>query len=163
MTASGTRRPLQPEELPHLQALGATLRHARVLAVVTQEQLAQGAALSVRFLQRLEAGQRRTRASTLGRIAYFLALFLDVDHDDLVDLLVDAAGPALAPESEHGDKVAQRRVARARRVFWDEMRTDRLARQARRRKLPEERRQRARATLAALQRNARGDLRGDVA
>jgi transcriptional regulator with XRE-family HTH domain len=153
-------RPIQPHERESLEALGELLKHAREDAGLYQWQVALAAGFSERHLQYLEAGQRRTRLSTLERIADFLALMLSdspddpYDPDELLDLLVETAGEALAPESENADKIERARQRRALKTLHEEMQADRLGRIARRRSAPEGKRRAARATERALRRNA---------
>jgi transcriptional regulator with XRE-family HTH domain len=105
----GCRRPLEPSETPYLLALGIRLRELRRDSGLTQAQLAEAAELSCRHIERLEAGNRRTRRSTLARIAAALG-------DPLLgNQLADLAGPALAPESGFAERIARRRARRARK------------------------------------------------
>lgn len=70
--------------------------------------------MSVRSLRRIERGERRTRGSTLRRISYGL-LTGGVDPSVRAEwsaLLVAAAGPSLAPETEYGVRVSARRERR---------------------------------------------------
>ena len=116
---SGTRRPLTDEEFPHLEALGAELRELRERASLSRSQLGWAATVSVTHLANLEGGHRRTRRSTLLRIAGVL-----VDHipgylgspDDLADYLCAVAGPALAAESQYAARVDRRRGRRVTRA-----------------------------------------------
>lgn len=107
-----TRQPITDDEVPHLELLGTTLRTLRVEARLTQQQLADAAELSRTQVRRIEHGTRRTRRSTLGRIADALADDLDDDADRLAQQLEAAAGPALADESDHAERVAERRDRR---------------------------------------------------
>jgi transcriptional regulator with XRE-family HTH domain len=147
-------RPIQPHERESLEALGELLKHARERAGLYQWQLALAAGFSERHLQYLEAGRRRTRLSTLERIAAFLALMLSDDRDELLDLFVETAGEALAPESESADKIERARQRRALKTLHEELQADRLGRIARRRSAPEAKRRAARATERAMRRNA---------
>jgi transcriptional regulator with XRE-family HTH domain len=76
---------------------------------VTQGELAKAAQLSTSTIQRIEAGTRRTRRSTLHRIAEALG------DPKLASVLADLAGPALAPESPYAERIARRRERRHRR------------------------------------------------
>jgi transcriptional regulator with XRE-family HTH domain len=114
MTASG--RPI-PEEVPYLAQLGDHLRRLRLDAGLAQWAMADLAVLAPRHIRRLERGECRTRRSTLERIANALA---DVNPDlgpadQLIDRLVELAGPALAPESPYADRIARRRARRVRK------------------------------------------------
>jgi hypothetical protein len=57
-------------------------------------------------MSRIERGLRRTRASTLDRIACALG------EPALGGELARLAGPALAPESEYAERITRRRVRR---------------------------------------------------
>ena len=107
--SANIRRPLRPEELPHLRALGAELRRSRVLAGVSTPLSAVGY-ITVRQVERIEQGARRTRRSTLDwLVAVLLLPCPDLGgRDELVDRLVALAGPALAAESPYADKSAER-------------------------------------------------------
>ena len=107
--SDGCRRPIQPAETPYLSALGNRLRELRRDRGLTQAQLAVAADLSRRHVERLEAGTRRTRRSTLSRIAEALG------GPSLENELVTLAGPALAQESDFAERVARRRARRVRK------------------------------------------------
>lgn len=113
-----TRRPIKAAEIPHLEALGARLRELRRgRAGLSQERLAERAELSAGTIGRIEAGTRRTRFSTLERIA---AALTDADpslgeSESLAVSLAGLAGPALAPESEYAERVERRRKRRWRK------------------------------------------------
>lgn len=112
-----SRRPILAREQPHLQRLGTLLSTTRRALGMTQAEVAREAALHWTSLQRIELGTRRTRRSTLRRIA--AAFVLREPRlgplDDLLDDLVTAAGPALAEESAYAERVARRRAAREER------------------------------------------------
>jgi transcriptional regulator with XRE-family HTH domain len=110
-------RPVEPEEVPYLEELGIQLRRLRLEAGLAQWALADLAVLGARQVRRIERGESRTRRSTLERIANALT---DVDSelgpaDQLLDQLVESAGPALAQESPHADRIARRRARRVRK------------------------------------------------
>jgi len=91
-------RPLRPEERAPLAVLAAELRRLRGAA--PRSRVAWAAGLSCSHYAALEAGQRRTRASTLGRLAGALAAF-DCSLGppaELAERLCDLAGKGLAPE-----------------------------------------------------------------
>ncbi len=146
-------RLIEPHERETLEELGALLAHARRAAGLTQRQLALASALTIRHVQYLEAGQRRTRLSTLARIADFLGIMLQADPDGLLDLFVETAGESLAAETEHPEHDEHRRRVRALRAFHEELRTDRLGHLERKRSAPEAKRRAARATQRAMRRN----------
>ena len=103
--------------MPHLENLGQVLRHHRKASSLTQAQLGAAAELSVQSISLLELGNRRTRRSTLRRIARAIAgTHPNVStEDELTEQLVEAAGEALAPESGYRDRVDRRRKRRAKR------------------------------------------------
>ena len=83
-----SRRPIDDGEVERLEALGSRLADLRRSAGLSQVRLATRAELAPSTIERLEAGTRRTRRSTLGRIARALEL------PDAAGELVDLAGPA---------------------------------------------------------------------
>ena len=97
------------------------MRRERGLA---QAEVAARAGVASRSLRRIERGERRTRATTLGR----LARAIDEADPDLVHLLIGAAGVALAPESAFADRVDRRRrrrlIAASRRFLTEEIITN---------------------------------------
>jgi transcriptional regulator with XRE-family HTH domain len=111
------RRPIQPDEVPHLERLGARLRELRNAAGLTLEELAHLSHLSLFQVWAIENACRRTRRSTLARIAGAI-VSVDPAHTDaekLTDQLAAAAGPGLAPESAYAELIAKRRRRRVRR------------------------------------------------
>jgi transcriptional regulator with XRE-family HTH domain len=99
-TRAGSRRPIRPDEIAHLEALGGRLRDARCRRGLTQATLAEAAELSESAIQRIEAGTRRTRRTTLARIS------LAIGDPALSEELAALAGAALAPESPYPDRIA---------------------------------------------------------
>ena len=97
---------LAPHEWAAARDLGARVAGLRRAANMTQVQLADQAELGVRHLQRIEAGLRRTRLSTLGRLAAAVG-------GDVAELAA-MAGPSLASESVHADRMRVRRANRVR-------------------------------------------------
>lgn len=113
---SESRRPIRQEETFNLKQLGREVRAFRRRVGLSQQQLADRALLHKSALSWIETGQRRTRASTLRRIAQALVnsgAHVDVEH--LVSAFVDRAGDALAPESDYAERVDRRRRERFRR------------------------------------------------
>ncbi len=110
------RRPIESSEVPHLERLGGLLKGLRKAAGMTQRDLARNAELSSWMLGQIERGTRRTRRSTLGRIARAIvgAHPNASTEGELTEQLVEAAGEALAPESSYRDRVDRRRKKRAR-------------------------------------------------
>lgn len=118
MVSPNIRRPLQPHELEPMRQLGKHLRTLRHEAGLSSRHLARAALLTPRHVERIEQGTRRTRRSTLEALVDAMLLA----HPDLgyrgalVAQLVQAAGPALAPESPHIAKTQARREAKRRRL-----------------------------------------------
>jgi transcriptional regulator with XRE-family HTH domain len=100
--ADSCRRPIEPWETPNLRAAGQRLAALRREYGLTQTQLAQRA-------ERIEAGARRTRRSTLERIGEALA------NPSVAAEIAKLAGPSLAPESEFAERVGRRRARRSRK------------------------------------------------
>src|SRR6266576_3057441 len=96
-------------ERPALRALGRRVAELRRAAGLSQAGLARCAELHRATVWRIERGERRTRRSTLERIVAALG-----EPAEVVDDLVAAAGDALAPESQHADRVDRRRARRGR-------------------------------------------------
>lgn len=139
--AAPCRRPIEEWEKPYLAAMGAILRQHRNTAHLSYRALSERTFISVRHLQRVERGQRRTRSRTLYVIARAIAaarLHDGTADDHLLPMterirqeLVSAAGPALAPPSEYEDRVARRRVRRIRRKLSEAAKAERRALEAR--------------------------------
>ncbi len=110
------RRPIGRHEIAPLEALGDLLAWLQDEARMTDRELAAAAQISQRHLQRLRIGVRRTRATTLERIALALAPWLDVDPTELHQQLVKTAGCSLAPPSEFQARVDRRRQRRLDRA-----------------------------------------------
>lgn len=111
------RRPIAPEEVAGLQALGDELRRLRWnVARLYRPRLAVRAEVSVRQLEQIEQAIRRTRRSTLARIAGALVGLRDDigSPEELAERLAALAGPSLAPESKFPERVEKRRLARWR-------------------------------------------------
>jgi transcriptional regulator with XRE-family HTH domain len=90
--------------------MGARLAELRRKRRLAQTDLAEIAKLSTRGFQRIEAGHRRTRLSTLDRLAAALG------DESLARELAALAGPALAPESAHAERITRRRERRSRKA-----------------------------------------------
>lgn len=118
MVSPNIRRPLQPHELAPMTLLGEQLRELRKAAGMSCRQVAAVALFSRRHVERLEQGTRRCRRSTL--VALVDAMLLACpdlgDQEQLVQQLVEAAGPALAPESPYAAKSLARRDGKAQRL-----------------------------------------------
>lgn len=118
------------EERDAACALGGRLRAARRSAGLTQQRLAARAQLSERHLRRLERGDRRSRQSTLARLAEVVAAASDGrTAGDLLAGWITVAGVSLAAESEHRERVERRRARRVARDTsrWVQRRTDSYA------------------------------------
>ncbi len=95
--------------------LGQLLGQLRRASGLSQRETAVAAQVSTRHLRRLERGERRTRRSTLERLAGALAGRGTLGSEEhLLRVLLQAADPALAPESEHRQRVERRRNRRWR-------------------------------------------------
>jgi transcriptional regulator with XRE-family HTH domain len=135
------RRPVEESERPYLIAFGTKLRNLRNRAGLTQADLAVGAMVKPLHIQRLENARRRPRPSTIRRLADALALaspslpphVLGGDRPDVMPApmiskeLMVTAGPALAPESEHRDRIERRRDRRQRKIAHALEDEDRIA------------------------------------
>jgi transcriptional regulator with XRE-family HTH domain len=115
---AGSRRPIPPDQVAALVALGAELRILRENLGLSRRVLSAGAEVSEGHLARIEWGARRTRASTLRRItAALVAAAPELGGaDELTDWLVEVAGPSLAPESPYAERIAKRRARRHRKA-----------------------------------------------
>lgn len=111
------RRPISDSEIPYLVQLGRLLRELRTAAGLSQARLAKQAQLSSWTIGVLEHGSRRTRRSTLERIARALVKADSAlgDPEELTERLAAAGGPAIASESAYRDRVERRRSRRKRK------------------------------------------------
>jgi len=111
---------LSPTEQPDLRRLGEEIRKARIAAGLSIAECARRARISAPYLWRLEHGERRTRGSTLRRLATALwtADPYDTQRPAILAELLDAAGIALAPESRFQRRVEQRRRQRIRKARY---------------------------------------------
>jgi len=111
------RRPIDEWEVAHLERLAAGLRTARKAAGLTQCDLALGARISPKTVYRIEAAVRRTRLSTLRRIAEALVAEAPWmgDPGRVTADLATLAGLGLAPESQYRERVERRRARRERK------------------------------------------------
>ena len=112
-------KPLENWERPHVERLGHLLFDLRFkqngdLNRLTQHELARLAGMSSKGLEKIEQGVRRTRRETLERIARALVKARPAlgTAKMVLEQLLEAAGPALAPPSEWH---ARRREVTARR------------------------------------------------
>ena len=94
---AGSRRPITAAEVPYLERLGAELRRLRrVEAGLSRSQLAVCAKMSDRQIEGIEVGTRRTRRSTLERIAHALV----EGRADICNSLRIGGWPELGPTSD---------------------------------------------------------------
>jgi transcriptional regulator with XRE-family HTH domain len=106
--SNGSRRPIQDSERSHLASLACALSDLRIAQGLSVRGLAAAAELSPSQLSRIERGLRRTRATTLARVAEALG------QPDVLADLIRLAGPALAPESDYAERITRRRESRFR-------------------------------------------------
>ena len=157
-----SRRPIADDEVQLLEELGRAIAHARVSVGLSRRALAEGALMHPTSIARIEYGTRRTRASTLKRIAGALAVECDdLDADSLVKGWVRLGGRAIAPESEYADRVELRRQSRVSRKRSRESRAQELLVYRNRRVLAELNRQRSRALLAVTLAYGRAETAAD--
>jgi len=113
------RRPIDPAEIPYLEALGDEIRRLRDRTGIPRRVLAEAAGSSTWLVMSIEHAIRRTRRSTLERLAWTLVdLNPGIEGGDgsaLAERLANLAGPALAPESVFAARMERRRRKRAAR------------------------------------------------
>jgi len=157
-----SRRPIADDEVPLLEELGRAIGQARVSAGLSRRALAESALMHPTSIARIEYGTRRTRASTLKRIAGALAAELnDLDEDALVKSWVRLGGRAIAPESEYAVRLEVRRQSRVSRNRSRESKAQELLAYRNRRVLAELRRQRSRALLEVTLAYGRAETAAD--
>lgn len=113
------RRPIEPDELPFLLALGDELRRMREMMGLSRPALAWASGVSERTVLNIEHATRRTRHTTLHALAVGLADSDDADADGITARFVELAGPTLAPSNRFSDRREHnrsRRQARADRL-----------------------------------------------
>jgi hypothetical protein len=88
---------------------------------MTAEALHLAVGISVRAIFYIEAGQRRTRPSTIRRIVRAMAQTSPRigDPEAIACKLVELAGPAIAPESDRQRRIEKTRDRRVRRLSRD--------------------------------------------
>ena len=112
------RRPIRTTEVPPLESLASELRRMRWdIGRISRPELSRVADVSVRQIEQIERAIRRTRRSTIERIAAALSqLNPKVGAPEvLVERLVALAGDGLAPESPFRHRVDRRRRRRWRK------------------------------------------------
>ena len=143
-----SRRPIADDEVHLLEELGRAIGQARGCAGRSRRALAESALMHPTSIARIEYGTRRTRASTLKRIAGALAVECDdLDADSLVESWVRLGGRVVAPESEYADRLELRRQTRVSRKRSGESRAQELLVYRDRRERAELNRQRSRSLL----------------
>lgn len=115
------RRPITCTEIPELRALGRAVRALRFVGeqrAVRSTDLGLLAQVPITSLWRIETGVRRTRRSTLQRLAKAAARLNPAagTQREIFDRLVEVAGSALAPPSKYQYRVDRRRLRRFRRA-----------------------------------------------
>ena len=119
MYRAESRAPIPDDHVQYLERLGTELEQMRCSLGLTAASVADAAFLSKSHVRRLERACRRTRLSTLERIAAAFELLADPDDgvrsDEVLRRLVEAAGPSLAPESPWRERIERRGRRRARR------------------------------------------------
>lgn len=91
-------RPLTDAERPILRAAGAHLRSLREAAGLTRQELASKAQVSASHVKGLEFGDRRSRPSTLARLAFVLGAAGAGDADELLRGLLEVNRGAMGHE-----------------------------------------------------------------
>ena len=114
------RRRIRSAEILDLRALGRVVRGLRFVdgrRVVRSTDLGFLAQVPITTLWRIETGIRRTRRSTLQRIAKAASRLNPSagTQDEIFGQLIEAAGDALAPPSKYQYRVNRRRMRRYRR------------------------------------------------
>lgn len=114
-------RPHEPWELPLLEAFSEALRHHRALAGISQRQLHLATGLAKFTIHRLEHAQRRTRHSTVRRIALALAEARGAFclADEIAEEMIQALGAAAAPESHRMASIERTRNHRVKKLGED--------------------------------------------
>jgi hypothetical protein len=133
------RRPIQLTEIPALRALGSEVRALRFdggRLVVGTKRFAQAAQVPQMSLWRIETGVRRTRASTLRRIAKAAARLNPNlgSSNEVLERLLKTGGESIAPESQYQYRVHRPRMRRFRKGSAKR----RLRKQSRRTSVPQD-------------------------
>ncbi|MCH7584193.1 MAG: helix-turn-helix domain-containing protein [Acidobacteria bacterium] len=143
-----SRRPIADDEVQLLEELGRAIGQARGCAGRSRRALAESALMHPTSIARIEYGTRRTRSSTLKRIARALAAECDdLDPDALVESWLLLGGRAIAPESDYSDRIELRRQNRVSRKRSRESKAQELVAYRNRRERAELNRQRSRSLL----------------
>ena len=143
-----SRRPIADGEVQLLEELGRAIGRARVSAGLSRRALAEMTLMHPTSIARIEYGTRRTRASTLKRIAGALAAECDdLDADALVESWLLLGSRAIVPESDYADRLDLRRQRRVSRKRSGGSRVQELLAYRDRRERAELNRQRSRSLL----------------
>ena len=157
-----SRRPIADDEVHLLEELGRAIAHVRGSAGLSRRALAEIALMHPTSIARIEYGTRRTRASTLKRIAGALAAQCDdLDADSLVKSWVRLGGRAIAPESDYADRLELRRQSRVSRKRSSGSRSQELLAYRNRRVRAELNRQRSRSLLEVALAYGRAETAAD--
>src|SRR5262245_32430774 len=108
---------VQPAERPYTERLGVELRRMRDELGWSRRELSERALISQSHIYSRETGERRTRRSTWSRLVTVMTPreFTDEDHEEILEHLVQLAGPALGEENRFSDRRVRRRARRLRR------------------------------------------------
>lgn len=114
------RRPIEASDLQNLRELGREIRALRFVSgrlVVRSSELGLLAQVPRMTLWRRETGVRRTRRSTLQRLAKAASRLNPSagTQDEILERLIKAAGNSLAPPSPYQYRVNRRRMRRFRK------------------------------------------------
>lgn len=114
-------RPFAAWELPLLEEFSEALRRHRALAGVSLRQLHLATGLDRTTIIRLEHARRRTRHSTIRRIALALAEARGAFclADEIADEMIQALGGAAAPESHRMASIERTRNHRVKKLGED--------------------------------------------
>jgi hypothetical protein len=112
---SRSRQPITDAEVSYLKALGSEVSRPRKAAGLTTADLDRRADVSPEQARNIQGGTRRTRRSTLARIAETLVDPRDElgDRDTLLKRLRSVAGPGSAEESRSAEHLGDNRRRRA--------------------------------------------------
>ena len=157
-----SRRPIADDEVQLLEELGRAIGQARGSAGLSRRALAESALMHPTSIARIEYGTRRTRSSTLKRIARALAAECDdLDADALFKRWVRLGSRAIALESEYADRLDLRRQRRVSRKRSGGSRAQELLAYRDRRERAELNRQRSRSLLEVTLAYGRAETAAD--
>lgn len=118
---SDRTRPFEAWERPLLEAFSEALHRHRTLAGISQRQLHLATGLAEFTIHRLEHAARRTRHSTIRRIALALAEARGAFclADEIAEEMIEALGAAAAPESHRMASIERTRNHRVKKLSED--------------------------------------------